>query len=68
MHAVIKQATGELSGTPASCRVTVLYGGSVSRAIAAALMREDKVDGLFVGRAAWDVSGFINLIELVEHL
>jgi triosephosphate isomerase len=25
----------------------------------------DGVDGLFVGRAAWDVGGFVGLLELV---
>lgn len=43
----------------------VLYGGSVSPGNAAALHAIPEVSGLFVGRAAWDVAGFLQLAELV---
>jgi triosephosphate isomerase len=39
----------------------VLYGGSVDRENAAALMAVAGVSGLFVGRAAWEVDGFLEL-------
>ncbi|TDC79085.1 triose-phosphate isomerase [Streptomyces hainanensis] len=42
----------------------VLYGGSVSPANAAGLLDVPGVDGLFVGRAAWRVAGFLALLEL----
>lgn len=42
-------------GTP------VLYGGSVDAPVAAAMMRHGDLDGLFVGRAALDPSGFSNI-------
>lgn len=66
MHAEIKRAVGELFGSQAAREATVLYGGSVSASNAETLMKQEHVDGLFVGRAAWDVSGFINLIRIVE--
>lgn len=42
----------------------VLYGGSVSPANAAALLDVPHVDGLFVGRAAWEPEGLLALLEL----
>ena len=47
----------------------LLYGGSVSTRNAAGLLADVPVDGLFVGRSAWDVSGFLELLRLAgEHL
>lgn len=40
----------------------VLYGGSVDQANAADLLDVPGVDGLFVGRAAWQVEGFLALV------
>ncbi|OAH14010.1 triose-phosphate isomerase [Streptomyces jeddahensis] len=40
----------------------VLYGGSVNRANAEALLRVPGVDGLFIGRAAWDVENLLTIL------
>lgn len=40
----------------------VLYGGSVSEDNAAGLLRLPGVDGLFVGRAAWQVEAYVRLL------
>ena len=40
----------------------LLYGGSVSPDNAAALLELDRLDGLFVGRAAWTADGFTALL------
>ena len=66
MHALIKSAAADVFGTLAARDVPVLYGGSVSQENAAQMASQANVDGLFVGRAAWDVEGFIGLIEQVE--
>ncbi|WP_223167708.1 triose-phosphate isomerase [Nonomuraea sp. SYSU D8015] len=42
----------------------VLYGGSVNRRNAAALLDVPGIDGLFVGRAAWDVADFLALVRI----
>ncbi|GAB2882314.1 triose-phosphate isomerase [Streptomyces mayteni] len=42
----------------------ILYGGSVSPANAAGLLEVPGIDGLFVGRAAWRVTGFLTLLEI----
>ncbi|MFE7508831.1 triose-phosphate isomerase [Promicromonospora sp. NPDC057488] len=41
----------------------VLYGGSVDRANMHELLAVDHVSGLFIGRAAWDVDAFIQILD-----
>jgi L-erythrulose 1-phosphate isomerase len=45
----------------------VLYGGSVSHANVAELLGVPGVDGLFVGRAAWDHRDYLALLELAAQ-
>ena len=42
----------------------ILYGGSVNQSNAADLLAVPEVSGLFVGRAAWQVDGFLALADL----
>ncbi len=42
----------------------LLYGGSVNLNNAEELLSMDAVDGLFVGRTAWELAGFIRLLEI----
>ncbi|MFO1105545.1 MAG: triose-phosphate isomerase [Amaricoccus sp.] len=41
----------------------VLYGGSVNPGNAAELIAEPHVDGLFIGRSAWDPAGYIDILR-----
>lgn len=41
----------------------VLYGGSVNADNAAELMAESGIDGLFVGRSAWQAEGYIEIMR-----
>ncbi|MFD7310441.1 triose-phosphate isomerase [Promicromonospora sp. NPDC059942] len=41
----------------------VLYGGSVDRANMHDLLAVDHVSGLFIGRAAWDVDAFVEILD-----
>jgi triosephosphate isomerase len=61
IHAAIKQAVTDQAGR----RLPVLYGGSVNPENAAALAAEPDIDGLFVGRAAWQPEGLIALARQV---
>ena len=45
--------------------VPVLYGGSVNPDNACDLIGQPAIDGLFIGRSAWDASGFNALIRQV---
>ena len=47
----------------ARCRA-LLYGGSVHSDNAAELLADPHTDGLFVGRAAWEVEGFLDLLAV----
>ncbi len=42
----------------------LLYGGSVNAANAEALLDLEDLDGLFVGRSAWTVDGFAELLRI----
>ncbi|PRY57557.1 triosephosphate isomerase [Knoellia remsis] len=41
----------------------LLYGGSVTPANAAGLLALPDVDGLFVGRGAWELDGFLSILD-----
>lgn len=45
--------------------VPILYGGSVSPANCAAFTGLPVIDGVFVGRAAWTVDGFADILDAV---
>ncbi|MEJ5913220.1 triose-phosphate isomerase [Pseudokineococcus sp. 1T1Z-3] len=59
---VVEPLVAEVGGRVAG----VLFGGSVDQAGAPDLLAVPGVDGLFVGRAAWDVDGFLALLDLVR--
>jgi triosephosphate isomerase len=63
-HAVIKHCLSEMYGSVAG-RVPVLYGGSVNRGNCDALAAMPHIDGLFIGRAAWDANAFNEIIRAV---
>lgn len=44
-------------------RVPCLYGGSVNPGNCAELITCPHVDGLFVGRSAWDVDGYLEILK-----
>lgn len=62
MHQVIKQCLKEIFGT-SSVNIPVLYGGSVNPGNANQLIVQKSIDGLFVGRAAWEADRFDALIR-----
>lgn len=60
-HAVIKQCLFELFAEE-SKKIPVLYGGSVNPENANSLITKPYIDGLFIGRSAWNTSNFHALI------
>ncbi|HET7055796.1 MAG TPA: triose-phosphate isomerase [Thermomicrobiales bacterium] len=56
--ATIRAALGELFAAPGH-QIPILYGGSVDPANAGSFTALPDIDGLFVGRAAWTVDGFL---------
>ena len=65
VHKEIKRCLIELFGTAAE-EIPVLYGGSVNMENAEELISRPSIDGLFVGRAAWQADKFNDLIRLVR--
>lgn len=59
-HAIIREILDTLFP---NSRIPVLYGGSVNPDNAESLISLENVDGLFVGRAAWDAEAFNQLIR-----
>lgn len=55
--ALVKSLTG---GT-----LPILYGGSVNPGNCVELATQSHIDGLFIGRSAWDATGFIGIVEAV---
>ncbi len=62
MHKVIKKCLNEIFADAAS-NIPVLYGGSVNPSNSDELIVQPSIDGLFVGRAAWQADKFNNLIR-----
>lgn len=60
LAAVAEEARGAAGDAAAGLRA-LLYGGSVDPATAPGLLRVPEVDGLFVGRAAWNPQGLLDL-------
>ena len=60
-HEQIKQVTRDMLGQP----LRVLYGGSVNMGNCVELAAQPNIDGLFIGRSAWDVQGYLGIIQSV---
>ena len=60
-HKRIKAVTAAEAGKA----LPVLYGGSVNQQNCCALARQSNIDGLFIGRAAWNAAGFFGIVEAV---
>lgn len=54
------------AGSVAGGVAGLLYGGSVNLDNAEDLLAMQDVDGLFVGRTAWDLKGFLKLLEIAS--
>ena len=58
-QAEIIEVAGEVLGR----RVPCLYGGSVNPGNCAELIACPHVDGLFIGRSAWEVGGYLDILR-----
>jgi triosephosphate isomerase len=52
----------DVAGDMLGRRIPCLYGGSVNPGNAAELITCPHVDGLFIGRSAWDVEGYLDIL------
>jgi triosephosphate isomerase len=61
-HARIADVAEACLGVP----VPVLYGGSVNPGNCEDLIQRPHIDGLFIGRSAWDVAGYLDILGRVS--
>ncbi|MDG3087881.1 triose-phosphate isomerase [Vibrio hannami] len=48
-------------------KVTLLYGGSVHQDNAEELIQQPTIDGLFIGRAAWQPEGYAEILSIASR-
>ena len=58
-HAEIARVAEDILGHAVPC----LYGGSVNPGNCQELIQCPHIDGLFIGRSAWDVSGYLDILS-----
>ncbi|MEP0520459.1 MAG: triose-phosphate isomerase [Hyphomicrobiales bacterium] len=58
-HRFVKEVASDILGQEIPC----LYGGSVNRGNCEELIQCPYIDGLFIGRSAWDVSGYLDILQ-----
>lgn len=64
-HGVIRACLCDLFGEEIGNSIPLLYGGSVNPQNAVELIKMDNIDGLFIGRSAWDAAQFNSIIRSV---
>lgn len=67
IHRALHQGLCELFGQETGQRIPLLYGGSVNGQNAVELLQQDHIDGLFIGRAAWDANGYCEIVQRVTQ-
>lgn len=63
----IKLALTALYGANNAEKVVLLYGGSVNQQNTAELIQQPSIDGLFVGRSAWQAEGYAALLDIATR-
>ncbi|MDF2614601.1 MAG: triosephosphate isomerase [Clostridia bacterium] len=66
VHESIREVLVSLYGNETAHAMPILYGGSVNPGNALELSKQPHVDGLFVGRSAWDMITFKQIMELLN--
>lgn len=64
-HSVIRETLLSLYGNKTGGGIPILYGGSVNSSNAEALIKMPYIDGVFIGRSAWDADNFSDIIHSV---
>jgi triosephosphate isomerase len=61
-HQIVRATLDRVVGPGTGARVSILYGGSVNAANAAALFADEELDGALVGGAALEAASFWRII------
>lgn len=65
IHCALRAALSQQYGSEIGQKVTLLYGGSVNLGNAVTLLQQQDIDGLFIGRSAWNANEYCSLIKHV---
>jgi triosephosphate isomerase len=65
VHRALRQALCDLYGEQTGSLIPLLYGGSVNLQNALELVAQPDIDGLFIGRAAWDAQGYCAIVDRI---
>ena len=68
MHTWIRESLADRYGEERAGAVPILYGGSVNPENAGPFLLRKNVDGLFIGRAAWEARRFLSIIRDMDKL
>jgi len=68
MHTWIRKSLADRYGEERAGAVPILYGGSVNPENAGTFLLRKNIDGLFIGRAAWEARGFLRIIRDIARL
>lgn len=67
IHQQLRNALQTLYDKKTAEKVSILYGGSVNPHNAAELIQQPNIDGLFIGRSAWQAEGFCQILALINQ-
>ncbi|MCF7481517.1 triose-phosphate isomerase [Vibrio sp. J1-1] len=67
IHKAIRTALREQYGAEIANDMTILYGGSVNLSNAGGLIEQIDIDGVFVGRTAWEAEGYSELLSIAQR-
>lgn len=67
IHAKLRSALIEIYDIDTANQVILLYGGSVNLENSTLLINKPNIDGLFIGRSAWQAKGFCNILSVINQ-
>ncbi|MGK9173208.1 triose-phosphate isomerase [Yokenella regensburgei] len=65
IHHALRAALCERYGQEEGQQISLLYGGSVNLQNCVALVSQENIDGLFIGRSAWEAAGYCAIVQRV---
>lgn len=66
IHAWIRAQIAEIAGGEIAQQTSLVYGGSVNQTNMINYLEQADVDGLFIGRAAWQVESYLQILLEVK--
>ncbi len=68
IHTLIRESLSNLFGTEIAKKIRIIYGGSVSKDNVSAIVSNENVDGVFVGRFGHDPKNYQAIVESVRTI